>query len=177
MYNLAILFGSLLAVSSAVAQTQTLPPSPTASVGCHPHGDHWHCDGPASSTVSITASSTHDEEGSVTLAPSPTESTGCHPHGDHWHCDGPVSAAASSTSSATGDDHDDHSEGDGSLAPSPTESVGCEPHGDHWHCDGPAVTVSTSSSIQPVETGGAGKVSMGNIAIIGGLLAVAGLDL
>jgi len=22
-------------------------PSPTESVGCEPHGDHWHCDGPA----------------------------------------------------------------------------------------------------------------------------------
>ena len=27
-------------------------PSPTESVGCHPHGDHWHCDGPrVTSTV------------------------------------------------------------------------------------------------------------------------------
>jgi hypothetical protein len=24
-----------------------LPPSPTASVGCIAHGDHWDCDGPA----------------------------------------------------------------------------------------------------------------------------------
>lgn len=22
-------------------------PSPSQSVGCEPHGDHWHCDGPA----------------------------------------------------------------------------------------------------------------------------------
>ena len=22
-------------------------PSPTASAGCEPHGDHWHCEGPA----------------------------------------------------------------------------------------------------------------------------------
>lgn len=31
--------------------TASLPPSPTESVGCHPHGDHWHCDGPASTTA------------------------------------------------------------------------------------------------------------------------------
>ncbi|KAI1412335.1 hypothetical protein F5Y13DRAFT_190328 [Hypoxylon sp. FL1857] len=174
MNNLKILLGSLLAASSAISQT--LPPSPTASIGCHPHGDHWHCDGPVSSTVSLTVSNTHIHDGSGTLAPSPTESTGCHPHGDHWHCDGPVSATVSPTESATGDNHSDHGQGGGSLAPSPTESVGCESHGDHWHCDGPAVTVSTST-VQSAETGGAGKVAIGNIAIIGGLLAVAGMDL
>lgn len=37
-------------------------PSPTASEGCEPHGDHWHCDGPvetgdSSSTSDAAASS------------------------------------------------------------------------------------------------------------------------
>ncbi|TDZ28418.1 hypothetical protein C8035_v007556 [Colletotrichum spinosum] len=30
--------------------TGVLPPSPTESVGCLAHGDHWHCDGPVSTT-------------------------------------------------------------------------------------------------------------------------------
>ena len=46
----------------------TLPPSPTASVGCEAHGDHWHCDGPATAAgASATTSS-----GTA----SPAESTG-----------------------------------------------------------------------------------------------------
>ncbi|KAI1381274.1 hypothetical protein F4677DRAFT_120765 [Hypoxylon crocopeplum] len=179
MHSFNILLAVLFAASSAAAQT--LPPSPTASVGCEPHGDHWHCDGPASSTItSVTASSSQNQGGTGTLAPSPTESIGCHPHGDHWHCEGPASTTASPTNSAASDDHDDHDEGTGTLAPSPTESIGCEPHGDHWHCDGPAAAASTSSSMssdQPVATGGAGKVRMGGVAIVGGLLAAAGMDL
>jgi hypothetical protein len=31
-------------------------PSPTESVGCSPHGDHWHCDGPASTAATTSAS-------------------------------------------------------------------------------------------------------------------------
>ncbi|KAF2436935.1 zincin [Tothia fuscella] len=34
-----------IAVSSTAAAG--LAPSPTASIGCSPHGDHWHCEGPA----------------------------------------------------------------------------------------------------------------------------------
>ncbi|KAI0851916.1 hypothetical protein F5Y00DRAFT_258872 [Daldinia vernicosa] len=169
MYTSNAILAAFLVASTAVAQT--LPPSPTASVGCHPHGDHWHCDGPASSTASVTISSTHNNKTSKTLAPSPTESIGCEPHGDHWHCDAPASATASATTSVTSEHHDEET---GSLAPSPTESVGCEPHGDHWHCDGPAVAETTSST-QPIETAGVGKVEVGSIAMLGGLLAVAGM--
>ncbi|KAI1802335.1 hypothetical protein F4811DRAFT_554953 [Daldinia bambusicola] len=96
MYNVDIILATFLFAS--VAAAQSLPPSPTASVGCHPHGDHWHCDGPASSTSSATPSGTGSGEVSQTLAPSPTESVGSHSHGDHWHCDGP--AVTESTSSA-----------------------------------------------------------------------------
>lgn len=102
---------ALLALfASGVIAQKTPGPSPTESVGCEPHGDHWHCDGPAptmgpatgtaaaATTVPVTSSASHD-----------------HDH-DHDH-----------------DDHDDHhTAGKGSLKPSPTESVGCEPHGDHW---------------------------------------------
>ncbi|KAI8957011.1 hypothetical protein F5Y11DRAFT_352998 [Daldinia sp. FL1419] len=171
MYKANAILSAFLAASTAVAQT--LPPSPTASVGCHPHGDHWHCDGPASSTASIFSTDSNEGSQTQTLAPSPTESIGCEPHGDHWHCDGPAAAATASTSNATGDQH---GEGNGSLAPSPTESVGCKPHGDHWHCDGPAVASSTSS-VPPTETGGVGKVEVGSLAMLGGLLAVAGMGL
>ena len=35
--------------SSGASTTTATPtvPSPSESVGCEPHGDHWHCDGPA----------------------------------------------------------------------------------------------------------------------------------
>ena len=57
-------------------------PSPTESTGCEPHGDHWHCDGPAETDSTAASASS--------IAPSPTEATGREPHGDHWHCDGPA---------------------------------------------------------------------------------------
>ena len=80
---------ALLAASLAGAQTtESLAPSPTESTGCEPHGDHWHCDGPATATGTAGAASTsshdHNEGEGETLAPSPTESIGCEPHGDHW---------------------------------------------------------------------------------------------
>jgi hypothetical protein len=28
----------------------SIEPSPTESIGCEPHGDHWHCDGPRETT-------------------------------------------------------------------------------------------------------------------------------
>ncbi|ETS74019.1 hypothetical protein PFICI_13885 [Pestalotiopsis fici W106-1] len=105
---------------STVVFAQSLAPSPTESVGCEAHEDHWHCDGPVSTTqaessitttfaTTTTATSTSSEEdhdhesGTGSLAPSPTESVGCEPHGDHWHCDGPASttAASNATSSST----------------------------------------------------------------------------
>ncbi|KAI0884947.1 uncharacterized protein GGS22DRAFT_136184 [Annulohypoxylon maeteangense] len=112
MGNCNILFTALLTALCVVAQT--LPPSPTASVGCHAHEDHWHCDGPVSTAASLAAStqtpasnsttspitsstSEEHEKGTGSLAPSPTESFGCEPHGDHWHCDGAVVASSTST--------------------------------------------------------------------------------
>ena len=94
-------------------ETESLPPSPTASLGCEPHGDHWHCDGPAatgssSSLITVTSASatatvtSHtDEAGTESLAPSPTESVGCEPHGDHWHCDGPAETSSSGSATET----------------------------------------------------------------------------
>lgn len=143
MLNHKLFFAALIATLHAAAQT--LPPSPTASVGCHAHEDHWHCDGPASSTISV---------GTLTQA----------------------SVSSSITSPASSSTSGEHAAGTGSLAPSPTESYGCEPHGDHWHCDG-AVVASSTSTVQSVATGGVGKLEVGNAAIIGGLLAVAGVGL
>ncbi|KAK4040974.1 hypothetical protein C8A01DRAFT_35030 [Parachaetomium inaequale] len=39
------------------AGTGSLAPSPTESYGCEPHGDHWHCEGPVTASVSGSASS------------------------------------------------------------------------------------------------------------------------
>ncbi|KAI1206122.1 uncharacterized protein F4807DRAFT_238144 [Annulohypoxylon truncatum] len=142
MRNCSVLFAALLTAPWAVAQT--LPPSPTASVGCHAHEDHWHCDGPASSTVSVTASTQSLGSSSTTTSP-----------------------ISSSTS-------EEHEEGTGSLAPSPTESVGCEPHGDHWHCDGAVVTSSTSAvqstATAGVEKLGIGNAAMiGGLVVAAGM--------
>lgn len=87
----------------ALAAAQEAGPSPTESVGCEPHGDHWHCEGPrptdvAASTSEVAVTTTvaatteaehdheddHDHEETVTPGPSPTDSIGCEPHGDHW---------------------------------------------------------------------------------------------
>ena len=95
---------SITSTSAADVSTTASPtmPSPTESVGCEPHGDHWHCDGPAETSTEAEASTT-SATASPTM-PSPTESVGCEPHGDHWHCDGPAetgSASASASASAS----------------------------------------------------------------------------
>ncbi|KAK3395795.1 hypothetical protein B0T20DRAFT_45618 [Sordaria brevicollis] len=104
------------------ALAQSLPPSPTASVGCEPHGDHWHCDGPK-----VTSLAT------VVTSAAPATTSEAHDHDDHDHDE---------------EDHDhDHDEHTSvSLKPSPTESYGCEPHGDHWHCAGHVSATATASA-------------------------------
>ncbi|KLJ13565.1 hypothetical protein EMPG_11502 [Blastomyces silverae] len=132
LITVALVAISLLSSPATFVLGQEDPgPSPTESVGCEPHGDHWHCDGPrlpTGATTTASATPTAADPG-----PSPTESVGCEPHGDHWHCDGPrlpTSATTTGTVTPTAAD----------PGPSPTESVGCEPHGDHWHCEGPVPT-------------------------------------
>ncbi|KPI43180.1 uncharacterized protein AB675_6885 [Cyphellophora attinorum] len=98
---------------STTTSTAALEPSPTESIGCEPHGDHWHCDGPAETGAATNATTTNDDDehdhehdedehtdaaGTGSLPPSPVASVGCEPHGDHWHCDGPAS-----TTSTAGD--------------------------------------------------------------------------
>ncbi|KAL4726611.1 hypothetical protein ACLX1H_005499 [Fusarium chlamydosporum] len=126
---------ALLGFFPAIFAQETLAPSPTESVGCEPHGDHWHCE------AARTAEDSHSHSAGATesLAPSPTESVGCEPHGDHWHCEAAKSTLATEAKVTTEAEHDhdhdhDHT-GTESMAPSPTESTGCEPHGDHWHCE------------------------------------------
>ncbi|KAF7532914.1 hypothetical protein G7054_g7532 [Neopestalotiopsis clavispora] len=144
---------------STVAFAQSLAPSPTESVGCEAHEDHWHCDGPVSTT----------QAGTITATSLITTTT-----------------AATSTS-AEEEDHD-HESGTGSLAASPTESVGCEPHGDHWHCDGPASTTaasnvtsaSTASSTSSTATttaatAGASRIAAGGAFVLAGLAFVASM--
>ncbi|KAL2752325.1 hypothetical protein ACRALDRAFT_1065485 [Sodiomyces alcalophilus JCM 7366] len=202
----------LLALMGAVTVSlaQSLPPAPTASVGCEPHGDHWHCEGPAESGVvdepSVPSHSHSEGEGEdepesthPDLPPSPTASVGCEPHGDHWHCEGPVESdsPASASASATGipdddDDHDDDHDDDNdhdhdhdhdqsasgteSLPPSPTASVGCEPHGDHWHCEGPVASATDDDVAGPsspaAEAGASRAVAGAGIAALAALLAL-----
>ncbi|CAI7639953.1 hypothetical protein N7533_002029 [Penicillium manginii] len=101
------LLAMIALVSGAISQTTTSEdpgPSPTASVGCEPHGDHWHCDGPASATATTSASASSSEDTTTSAtptSPSPTESVGCEPHGDHWHCDGPAETGTDSSSTAS----------------------------------------------------------------------------
>ncbi|OIW29308.1 hypothetical protein CONLIGDRAFT_715669 [Coniochaeta ligniaria NRRL 30616] len=137
----------------------SLASSPTQSVGCTTHGDHWHCKGPrvTSSPVVITTTIS-----GVAVA---TTSIASHDHdhdGDH--------------------DHDDHSytaaPGTGSLKPSPTESHGCEAHGDHWDCAGPVTaTGATSTGATPTArttrtdsaatvTGGASRLQAAGLGFV-----------
>ncbi|KAK8087356.1 hypothetical protein PG994_002330 [Apiospora phragmitis] len=94
--------------SACLALLATAGAAKSLSIGCEPHGDHWHCDGPAPNAAPVSAS------GSAAAA-----------------------AATTSASEHDHDHESEHESGTGSLKPSPTESAGCEPHGDHWHCEGP----------------------------------------
>ncbi|EEQ91187.2 uncharacterized protein BDCG_06307 [Blastomyces dermatitidis ER-3] len=96
--TVALVAISLLSTPASFVLGQDPGPSPTESVGCTPHGDHWHCAGPRLPTGATkdTATRTAADPG-----PSPTESVGCKPHGDHWHCAGPrLSTNAVTTGSA-----------------------------------------------------------------------------
>ncbi|KEZ45731.1 hypothetical protein SAPIO_CDS1520 [Scedosporium apiospermum] len=141
-----VLFGMLQAVIA-----QSLAPSPTESIGCVPHEDHWHCEGPRPTEAAPEPTSaapapsqpaeddddheSHtDAEGTGQLAPSPTESIGCEPHGDHWHCEGP--------------------------RPTGSASEG----GDEPSASGSGSTPSqTTSSIVQVPTGAAAGLQIGNV--------------
>lgn len=56
-------------------------PSPTESVGCEPHGDHWHCEGPketagpVESATSTTSTSVNQQSTLVTATPTGAFST------------------------------------------------------------------------------------------------------
>ncbi|EGS17078.1 uncharacterized protein CTHT_0074060 [Thermochaetoides thermophila DSM 1495] len=123
-------YAALLLGLVSAALGQTLAPSPTESVGCTPHGDHWHCEGPR-----VTATETG---AAVTTTPVLDD------HGDHDH----------DHDEEGHHDHTDHTEGPSSvsLAPSPTESYGCHPHGDHWHCEGPRTALSSGTGVTTLVT-------------------------
>ena len=59
--------------------TGSLKPSPTESYGCEPHGDHWHCEGPVTASVSgsglstlLTTSAPNATSSVPTASPSPS---------------------------------------------------------------------------------------------------------
>ncbi|EGO53289.1 hypothetical protein NEUTE1DRAFT_17689, partial [Neurospora tetrasperma FGSC 2508] len=120
----------LCSVHTALAQS--LAPSPTASVGCEPHGDHWHCEGPK-----VTSLATVVTAASVSSVAATTSAV--HDHDDHDHDE-------------EDHDHDGESASSVSLKPSPTESYGCEAHGDHWHCAGHVSATSTASPGSQTQT-------------------------
>ncbi|KAH0429230.1 hypothetical protein CcaCcLH18_08582 [Colletotrichum camelliae] len=72
---LAILGFSAFAM--AQSSSATLPPAPTESYGCEPHGSHWHCEGAVAATGAATT---------LTSA---------------WHCEGPASTAAGNATVTT----------------------------------------------------------------------------
>uniref|UniRef100_A0A8H7KEJ1 Hydrophobin n=1 Tax=Bionectria ochroleuca TaxID=29856 RepID=A0A8H7KEJ1_BIOOC len=120
-------------------------PSPTESIGCEPHGDHWSVTKPSTQMVS---KSSEMETYIVALLGTARDLALLQPLSALLHCEGPATSATSAavTTSASEDhDHDHSSTVD--PGPSPTESVGCQPHGDHWHCEGPAVTSGASSNV------------------------------
>ncbi|KAK2765116.1 hypothetical protein FQN54_008815 [Arachnomyces sp. PD_36] len=159
--SLAAFALSVFSVTVA-GQTEDPGPSPTESVGCEPHGDHWHCDGPVETSMSVTAPS-EAETTSEDPGPSPT-SSGCEPHGDHWHCPDPT---ATGEPSEDEHEHEEDATGTEDPGPSPTESAGCEPHGDHWHCDAPATGTSSDESAEATETGAAAGLGFDSYSLAG----------
>ncbi|CAI4213130.1 unnamed protein product [Parascedosporium putredinis] len=140
---------ALLGMLQAVL-AQSLAPSPTESIGCEPHGDHWYA---------LRGRPPYRSRRALYPAPAPTVSTPVEE--DHDHEDE--------------EDHDHEGGESASLSPSPTESIGCEPHGDHWHCEGPRVTdgaeqptstdddaASETTPIVQVPTGAAAGLQIGS---------------
>ncbi|KAK5656989.1 hypothetical protein OQA88_3512 [Cercophora sp. LCS_1] len=125
---------SLGFLSFAAAQAGSLVPSPTQSVGCVAHGDHWDCEAPRVTSAAVLTTTVSGVAVTTTLAAG-------HDDHDHTHDD-----------DHDEDDHSSHTDepGAGSLKPSPTESYGCESHGDHWHCEG---KVGATSSLIIATTG------------------------
>ncbi|KAK4679726.1 hypothetical protein QC764_206695 [Podospora pseudoanserina] len=174
------LSAAIILALSAFAAAQELAPSPTESVGCEPHGDHWHCDGPRETAPATTATPVIITASEVVAVPATTTAAAHdddHDHEqDHDHDD-----EDHDHEDEEDHDHDDHSAG--VLPPSPTASIGCEPHGDHWHCDGPApttiATVTTSGVASgtgaPVITSTGPVVTAGAVAVHGGVGAAAGV--
>ena len=56
------------------AGTATLAPSPTESIGCEPHGDHWHCEGPRPPATE-TETGSDGAETSAPVVDSPSSSS------------------------------------------------------------------------------------------------------
>ncbi|KAK0667036.1 hypothetical protein QBC41DRAFT_396708 [Cercophora samala] len=182
---------AIILALSAFSAAQELAPSPTESVGCEPHGDHWHCDGPrvtvpatTATPVIITTSEAVAVPATTTAAVHDDDHDHDHNHDhDHDHDDD----HSHDHNDEEDHDHDDHSAG--VLPPSPTASIGCEPHGDHWHCEGPApttiATVTTSgvvsgtgapitTSTGPAFTAGAASVQ-GSVGAAAGVLGLLGV--
>ncbi|KLU86021.1 hypothetical protein MAPG_05040 [Magnaporthiopsis poae ATCC 64411] len=158
--KLSMMLAALNVVSIGTAQT--LPPSPTGSVNCKPHGDHWDCDVPRTtatgagtatqpSAATTSTKSDHDDHdhdhdhSSGVLPPSPAASTGCEPHGDHWHCSGPRTASAGSSTTTT-------STSTGAVSGSSATTISTRP--------------GAASGTPPPATAGAGRVGFGAAVVV-----------
>jgi hypothetical protein len=51
-------------------------PSPTESIGCEPHGDHWHCEGPREPAETSSEVSSSEVIGSLTMVTTTTTTSG-----------------------------------------------------------------------------------------------------
>ncbi|KAG6039944.1 hypothetical protein E4U19_002239 [Claviceps sp. Clav32 group G5] len=115
--------------TGSAASRSALPPSPTGSGVCEPHGDHWHCH---AATSTDTGSAVDTVSASATAA-------SCVPHNDHWHCPSGVAkpstppAQTQSGAKPTTSDIDDDDDDDDDDHHHDT-SKECTPHNDHWHC-------------------------------------------
>ena len=57
-------------------------PSPTESAGCEPHGDHWHCDRPATAPgAAVAANNATSPSANGTTPVAPFEGAGSSLHG------------------------------------------------------------------------------------------------
>lgn len=198
---------SVFCATAAVLAQEDPGPSPTESVGCVAHGDHWDCEGPretpAPAAPQVTPVTPVEEEGDDhgagegVLPPSPTESVGCVAHGDHWDCEGPretgpavapvvtTTVAAPATTPVPEEEvEDDDEAGAGVPPPPPTETAATATLTTTVSAVGtitnsPVYNGTTPSETLPPFTGAAPIVNAGSVGTFGLMVigALGGLGL
>ncbi|KAF3354601.1 hypothetical protein VdG1_07391 [Verticillium dahliae VDG1] len=73
----AVETGAQVTTSASASVHPDLPPAPTQYVGCEPHGDHWHCEGPAPASNATTSSAgTTGDDAAASSTPSDVTEAG-----------------------------------------------------------------------------------------------------